>query len=362
MMIIDGHLDLAYSALDFNRDLTRPIAEIWANEEDRPKANGTAIVTFPDLIAGGVGIVFSTLFVIPQSHLLTNEKSQFVYDDRAPLRQRQEQAYRGAMRQLDYYHQLADNTDRIVILQGEKALREVEAAMKTDRPKIGLLIHMEGADPIRDVGELELWYERGLRSIGLAWSDTRYATGQWNGGDQLTADGEALLERMSSFNMILDITHLSEKASLRALERYQGAVAATHCNARALVGGVRHLSDVQIRLLAERGGVMGVVFYNKFLRRNHERGDRRELVGLDRVVAQIDYVCQLLGSADHIALGTDFEGGFGREDIPHELSSARDLPQLIPLLKARGYEDETIAQIMGKNWLRLLKSPLQLSS
>ncbi len=118
---------------------------------------------------------------------------------------------------------------------------------------------------------------------------------------------------MSDLRVILDLTHMSEQATYEALDRYEGPVVATHANARRLVPGERQLSDSQIRRLAERDGVIGVVLLNSFLRPGHKMGDPKEFVTLDNVLAHIDHVCQLLGDARHVGIGSDFDGGFGRE-------------------------------------------------
>jgi len=245
---------------------------------------------------------------------------------------------------------VGDQRDLDVVLQSHEA---------GERPLLGIVPLMEGADPIREPEEAELWYERGLRLIGPAWDDTRYADGAWSGNDRgLTKAGHRLLEVMADLGFILDITHLSEKASLTALERYEGAAVASHSNARRLVPGQRQLGDDQIRLLAERGGVIGVALYNKFLRAGHAYGDPKERVTLAHVAAHIDHICQLLGSADHVGIGSDFDGGFGAGDIPLELDSARDLGKIAAHLQARGYQPANAQKVMGGNWLRVLRQAL----
>jgi membrane dipeptidase len=155
--------------------------------------------------------------------------------------------------------------------------------------------------------------------------------------------------------MILDVTHLSEKACFEALDRYQGAIAATHCNARALVPMERHLSDTQIRRLAERNAVIGIVLYNRFLKRGYELTDPRESVTLENVVAHIDHICQLLGNAEHLGLGSDFDGGFGAQHIPLELKSVLDVVNIAQALRERGYGEGEVSGIMGMNWLHFLR-------
>lgn len=351
MLIVDAHLDLAYNLLEHGRDQTQPLADIQAAENGRSR-NGIATVTLPELQKGNVGLVFSTIFVLPATSSLAGSDGDSKVSYRNP-----EEAHKQGTKQLDYYHRLADELPHVRLVTDRKRLEEVVASQQqADGRLLGLVPLMEGADPIRQPEEAELWYERGVRIIGLAWDDTRYASGAWRGSRHgLTADGRRLLEIMADFGFIADLTHMSEKASLETLDLYPGPVVATHSNGRVLVPGERQLSDVQIRLLSERQGVIGIVLANSFLRAGHKRGDRKALVTLDHVVAHIDHICQLTGSAAHVGIGSDLDGGFGQNDIPAELESAADLPKIGAKLLAHGYSQADVAAIMGGNWLGLLR-------
>lgn len=354
MIIIDAHLDLAASAIGFGRNLFHTVPQIRATET---RKHNITSVSFPALVEGNVAIVFGTLFAMPRtvSTQFPLNMPALNFPDDAPLAFRQDRAHEVAMRQLDYYHRSADESERIALLQSWSDVENVIASYETDTPQLGILIHMEGADPVRDPAEIEMWAEKGLRSIGFAWDDTRYAPGQLRGGGRLPRDGYRLLERMSQFNMLCDLAHMSEQATFDVMEAYEGPIAATHCNVRALVPGERQLSDDQIRALADRDGVIGTVLFNRFLRKTHNIGDSKQLVTLDHVVAQIDYICQLLGNAEHVGIGSDMDGGFGAEDTPTGIDSSADLPKIGTALKAFGYDGESIAKIMHGNWLRLIR-------
>lgn len=355
---VDGHLDLAYNVINFGRDLRRPLDDIRRADARGPLLNGIATVSIPALLAGGVRLAIGSLFAMPLSRRTENYVSRVTYDDRLTWPQRQAAAHAVAMAQRDTYRRLADQDDRVMLVQSAADLDALLALDATDEPKLGILMSMEGADPIREPEEVELWYELGLRAVGPAWDDTRYAPGQWNGGGKLPAAGHRLLEQMAAFNMVLDITHMSEEATLQAFEAYPGPVVASHCNTRKLVPMARQLSDDQIRLLAERDGVIGVVLFNRFLRDGHMKGDPKPLVTLAHVLAHIDHICQLTGSAEYVAIGTDFDGGFGALDIPDPLDSAADLPKLADALRDYGYDDDAVAAVMGHNWLRVLRRAL----
>lgn len=350
MLIVDAHLDLAYNALRFGRDLRQPLAALRAGEK-RPPNGDIATVTIPALLEGGVALVFGTLFVMPAaSNVHMPDNLKMVYEDA-------EQAYAAAGAQLDYYYRLADEDERVRLVRNTGELEEVLAAYQDGENRLlGIVPLMEGADPVRDPQELEAWYERGVRIIGPAWDDTRYAGGAWRAGDGFTKAGNALMEIMADLGFVLDVTHLSDRATDEALERYEGAIIASHSNARALVPGARQLDDRQIRALAERDGVIGVVLFNRFLKAGYTRSDPKESVTVADVVAHIDHICQLLGDAAHVGIGSDLDGGVGRDDIPAEMDSVADLKALAPALAERGYSDDDIAAIMGGNWLRRLRS------
>jgi membrane dipeptidase len=350
MFIVDAHLDIAYNALNYGRSPLKPVADI-RKQEQPDSERGEATVSFPDMRAGGVGLVWGTMFVTPSHAKIPIMGEKMIYHNA-------DQAHAFAMQQLDFYHRLADETAYVRLVTDVDSLNAVTQSHEDENADnlLGILPLMEGADPIREPEEAEYWYERGLRAIGLAWDDTRYATGAWSHPDEgLTPAGYRLLEVMADLGFILDLTHMSEKSTIQALERYEGPVVATHSNCRALVPGQRQLSDTQIRLLGERDGVMGTVLYNAFLQKGWRKGDRKSAVTLDQVVAHIDHVCQLLGDARHVGIGTDLDGGFGAEHIPAELDSIADLPKIGAKLKERGYEAEDVANVMGGNWLRVLR-------
>jgi membrane dipeptidase len=350
MFIVDAHLDLAFNALRDGRDVRLPLDELRRAEGTPEKARGTALVTLPELRHAGVGLVFGTLFAAPATYGSFKPGEPLVYTN-------PEEAFRVAMDQLDYYHRLADELAYIRLVTGLASLDEVVASHgdNNDQKLLGIVPLMEGADPVREPEELEQWYERGLRFIGPAWDDTRYAPGAWRDGGRLPSAGYRLLEVMAGLGFILDLTHMAERASLEALEAYPGPVVATHSNARALVPTQRQLSDEQIRALREVDGVCGVVLYNAFLLDGHRKGEARQRVPLSQVVAHIDHICQQCGDADHVGIGSDFDGGFGLEDIPDGMAGVSDLALIGRELAQQGYEPAHVEGIMGGNWLRLLR-------
>ncbi len=351
MILVDAHLDLAYNAINNGRNLQQSLNDLRQSEGRKPEA-GIATVTIPEIKNAGIGLICGSIFALPAA---SAEGDPICYTN-------QDEAFELAMQQFDYYYRLADEDESIRLVTDKEVLQEVVDSFELGKEKLlGIIPMMEGADPVRDPQELELWVERGLKIVGLAWDDTRYSAGAWRGSRfDLTKDGYALLEIMAEFNVILDVSHMNEKASLLAIERYEGTAVATHSNCRQInKGGERHLTDQQIRMLGERGGMIGIVPYNRFLKAGHKKGDHKELVTLDHIVAHIDHICQLLGDAQHVGIGSDFDGGFGYKDIPHPMNSIVDLNQIYAKLKEKGYGEADIEGILGNNWLNLFQKSFE---
>jgi membrane dipeptidase len=218
---------------------------------------------------------------------------------------------------------------------------------------------MEGADPIQSPDQLQEWWDAGLRLLGI----THYGPGRYAGGTAteigLTELGAPLLAEMERLGMALDLTHCSDQSFWQALERYGGPVIASHNNCRALVPHQRQFSDDQIRAIVERDGVIGAALDAWMIKPAWVIGPRyiasNPSVTLSDLVDHIDHICQLAGNTRHVALGTDLDGGFGREQSPADLDTIADLQKLPELLAGRGYAADDIAAIMHGNWLRLLR-------
>ena len=164
---------------------------------------------------------------------------------------------------------------------------------------------------------------------------------------------------MERVGMILDVTHLSDQSFDEALDLYGGPVLASHHNCRALVPNQRQLTDEQIGKLVARGAVIGTALDAWMLYPGWVRGQTRPEeagVKLAAMVEHVDRVCQLAGNARHAAIGTDLDGGFGREQSPSDLDTIADLQRVPDLLRARGYKEEAIRGIMFDNWVRFFRT------
>jgi membrane dipeptidase len=133
-------------------------------------------------------------------------------------------------------------------------------------------------------------------------------------------------------------------------------VLASHNNCRVLVPHQRQFNDAQLRAIFERDGVIGAAFDAWMLQPGWVSGQStNEGVTLNTVVDHMDHVCQLAGNSRHAGIGTDLDGGYGREQSPCDLDTIADLQKIAGLLADRGYNDDDISVIMHGNWLRLLR-------
>lgn len=335
MWLIDAHEDLAWNATELGRDETSPLARIRQAEGATPAhGEGMATVSLPSLRAAEVRVVLATVFTYPEGSSSSPRPGYHSPDE----------AFARAMTQIDYYHRL--HTYQQVTLLRTRA--DLDAVIDGRSPRPGFALLMEGADPIRTPDELGFFVERGVRFVGLSWKRTHYAGGT-NAPGPLTDAGRALLREMARLGVTLDVSHLAEEAFWQAMELFPGRVIASHANCRALVPTERQLSDAMIRAVAERDGVIGLVCYNKFISLETDRA-----VTLDDMVRHADHIAQLVGSR-HVGLGSDLDGGIGREVIPQGMDSIEDLPRFADALAAAGYDESAIMAIMGGNWLRVLQ-------
>jgi membrane dipeptidase len=357
VLIIDAHLDLAWNALQWNRNLIDSVYTIRTTEggmEGKGRAQGT--VALPEMRQGRVAVSIVTLL----ARSTGQAAAHIDYGSRT-------QAYAIAQGQLAYYRALEIEGHIRILTTSSQLSSHIEewqtweaiGASLNRTPPLGFIISMEGADPIRHPEQLAAWYDAGLRLLG----PTHYGVGRYAGGTGtelgLTALGAPLLREMERLGVLLDLTHFSDAAFWQAIEHYSGAVLASHNNCRALVPHQRQFSDAQLKVIIERDGVIGAAFDIWMLQAGFLRGQSNQQVTISTVVDHIDYVCQLAGNSNHAALGTDLDGGFGREQSPHDLDTIADLQKIPAMLQSRGYSEADITNIMHGNWLRLLHRALK---
>jgi membrane dipeptidase len=342
-VIVDAHLDLAWTALHSGRDLTRPA-----------ERDSGALTSLPELGAAGVALVGATLFAEPADAWLEPAEGGY---------RTAEEAEAQALQMLALYRDW-ETRGAVRIVTDRPTLDDHLARFAQDAVP-GLLLLIEGADPIVEVADLPVWWERGVRMIGLAWGPTRYAGG--TGSDRgLAPIGAELLEAMAGLGVIHDASHLSEEAFAEALPLPHHALCVTHATARALMTSMtpspptripvnRFLSDEQIRAVAERDGVIGLAMLNDFLVPGWRAGDPPVTLA-EHAAAHLRHFAGIAGW-DRVGLGSDVDAGHGRAETPLELDSVADWPRFGDLAPA-----EARPGVLGGNWLRFLRAALPASS
>jgi membrane dipeptidase len=364
VLIVDAHLDLAMNAVEWNRDLTRPIDEIRQRERDltdKPD-RGRGTVSFEEMRRGGVRLCVATQiarYVAPGNPL--------------PGWHSPEQAWAMTQGQLAWYRAMEERRELVQIRDAEgleRHLRDLPPqggrqgggshgdASGAGGEAIGYVLSLEGADSIVTLRHLERAYAGGLRAVGPAhYGPGVYAHGTSACGG-LGIRGRELLREMERLGMILDVTHLCDDSLREALDRFHGPVWASHSNCRALVPHDRQFTDDQLRELIQRDAVIGAAFDAWMLVPGWRRGETtpdRAGVTVEMVIDHIDHVCEIAGNARHCMIGSDLDGAFGREQSPTDIATIADLARLPARLAARGYSEEEVRGIAHGNFLRFLR-------
>ena len=346
--IVDAHLDLSMNAMEWNRDLRKSISEIRQREKnltDKPD-RGKGVVSFEALRKGNIGLVVATQiarYVAPDNPL--------------PGWQSPEQAWAHTQAQRAWSAEM----EKAGELKAITDLSTLETHIKNWTPEkpIGYILSLEGADSLVTLKHLEVAYQYGLRAIGPAhYGPGRYAQGtDATGGIGLK--GIELLKEMERLNIILDATHLCDDSFWEALNHFNGAVWASHNNCRKLVNHNRQFSDEQLKELIARGAVIGGVLDAWMLVPDWIRGKstpKSMNCTLEKLIDHYDHICQLAGNANHIGIGSDLDGAFGKEQCPTDIETIADLQKISSLLSQRGYSRQDIENVMHGNWLRFLRT------
>ena len=352
MLIFDAHLDLAMNAMEWNRNLLLPVRDIRECEKgttDKPD-RGNGVVSLPALREGNIGLVVTTQ--IARSANPDNPYPGWNSPEQAWAQTQGQLAWYGAMEAAGELIQITDlpSLEKHVAFWNDESI--------TGKKPIGYILSLEGADSLVNLQCLEVAYQYGLRAIGPAhFGPGRYANGT-NSNGRLNAAGKELLKRMEELNIILDATHLCDDAFWDAMDHFNGPVWASHNNCRTLVDHNRQFSDDQLRELIRRGAVIGGALDAWMMVPNWKRGEstpRSTNCNMEVLIDHLDHICQLAGNSLHIGIGSDLDGGFGKEQCPHDLETIADLQLYAPLLAKRGYSQADIENILHGNWLRFLR-------
>jgi len=326
--IVDAHFDLPWDV---------------ANQRERGAKQVIASQYLERFREGGFDLVVSAIFI--ENFFLP------------------EMGLRRALGQISHLsEELDDLSDTFSLC---RSLNDIHAARAAGR--IGLLLSLEGADPLQnDLNLLRIFYDLGVRGLGLTWSRRNYAADGCAFTPEaearpcgLTDFGRALVQKAEQLGMLVDVSHLNEAGFWDVLKTATKPIIASHSNCRALVDTPRNLTDDQIKALAAAGGVMGMNAISAFV------GDASRKRNVDDLLDHVDHIVKLVG-IDHVGLGLDFCSGFKDYlSLPHALSTYDVLPGHHQLkdftagLVKRGYGDEDILKVLGDNFLRVYEQVLK---
>jgi len=363
MWIFDAHLDLALNGVDWNRDLRQSVDDIRAQETalqmtEKGRRNNT--LSFPELRVAQVPVCLTTLLARqeqPIDHSFGWTTPQTCYAmAHAHL------AYYRAMERAGYLRMLRTKSDLRAhwkqythqeASQEERFVTSASRPLDAQHTPLGFILTMEGADPVLTPDTIYEFHAAGLRALGL----THYGTNRYGGGTRsevgLSLDALDLLKHCEKLGITIDVTHLSDVAFWQVVERFGGKIHASHQNARAICDWQRQFSDDQIKVVIERGGVLGVALDIIMMQNSYVRGVSKNEATLERAVDQICHVRDLAnGSVANVGLGTDLDGGYGCEQTPADLNKYRDIQKLVPMMLARGFNEEQVQAVFFGNWLR----------
>ncbi len=334
-LVIDGHVDFLTEMTGYQRaaggagGLAAPASPDERPPRDFLTESTEGHVDLPRARRGGIGAIFA---------------SHWLRDDDAG-----EAALPTVLSQMNQLLRLIDRSEGQLRLVRTTA--DLDACLRDDT--LGLIMHFEGADPIRaDLTELRVFYEAGLRSLGLVWSrPTVFGYGVMFRGptpeDGLTDAGKELVRECNRLGILVDVSHLNVPGFWDVAAVCEGPFVATHSNAYSVAPHIRNLTDDQLKALAEHDGLTGINLGVGFIR--PDRG-RDPSIPIEMVVEHIDHIVKVVGDR-HVAIGTDYDGA----RPPDVLGDVTKLPVLFRELKARGYGDDAMERICQGNFLRVLR-------
>ena len=221
---------------------------------------------------------------------------------------------------------------------------------------LGAILHFEGAEAIDpDLDALEVFYQAGLRSLGLVWSRPnafghgvpfRYPSSP-DTGPGLTAAGRTLVRACNRLGIVLDLSHLNEQGFWDVARLSDAPLVVTHAAAHVICPSTRNLTDRQLAAIKDSDGLVGMNFEVCSVRSD---GNNNPDTPLDVLVRQIEYLAEKVG-IDRVAFDSDFDGA----TMPSELGDVAGLPNLMTSLRDHGYDTQALRKLAHENWLRVLR-------
>lgn len=306
MFIFDGHTDV--------------LSRLWLSNKSFDANEGQ--LNLDKLRRGNLGAQFFATFVGPQFYHGLSLHS--------------------TMEMIDLFWQIIDQYKEDLAFA-----KDVQQIMKAkEEGLVACLLAIEGGEALEgSIANLRLFYRLGVRLLTLTWNHrNQLGNGQLEGEESggLSRFGREVVHEMNKLGMLIDVSHLNDVGFWDVLQLSSHPVIASHSNCRALCDHKRNLTDEQIKTLADGGGVIGVNFYPRFL-------TSESCATIDDVLDHINHLVNV-GGIDCVALGSDFDGV---DILPDGLGDCSKTKDIIPLLKERGYDENSIAKIMGENLLRV---------
>lgn len=257
-----------------------------------------------------------------------------------------DRAFDAVKRMLGYAHSMSGIKPGFRIAE---EIADVQEALRSGRTA-GILTVEEGGVLDGSLLRLEELYQKGVRLLTLTWNYEN-CIGWPNSRDPevmekgLKKFGFQVVDKMNSIGMVIDVSHLSDGGFWDCIRASRTPVAASHSNARSLCLHPRNLSDGMLRALGEKGGVAGLNFYGRFLR----KGGRASV----RDIAE--HAAYMIGKAgeEAVALGTDFDG-FDPEDLPQGIRGVEDMEKVWEAMKKRRITERQLDKLVCGNVARLL--------
>jgi membrane dipeptidase len=285
----------------------------------------------------------------------------------------------GALAGLMYWHGVAREHDGLEVIRSTDDIRRMKR-----EGKAGLLLASQCGDFVGyELSRLQAFQEAGLRMMLLAYSANNQLGGgcldRTDGG--LSLLGQRVVEECNRVGIALDLSHTGRRTTLEIIDRSEKPCVFSHSNVDALVPNLRNITDEQIRACTTRGGVIGLVSWGPLVM----KPDTTHRPTLDEFIEHIDHVVQMTGDAKHVGIGTDMSIGtyplhehdpFGAPAYPvftaryneHVTADIRspmrniegysDYAEIVGVgerLLARGYSDDDVHDILGRNFLRVFE-------
>lgn len=333
--IFDGHNDLLLRLwIEQHTPVERVFSGLNGGHLDYPRMKKSGF-------AGGLFAVF----VPPPSYVaqqrgIALEEAQAAHDPQLICQQQIDLCYR----------MVAASNGRIALC---RSARDIEQCLQNGT--LALVLHLEGAEMLdAQLTRLDGLIAQGVRSIGPFWNLPNAfgegVRGPFPGspdtGPGLTDAGKALIRACNQHRIMIDLSHMNERAFWDTAALSDAPLVASHSNAHALCPQPRNLTDAQLAAIADSDGLVGVNFGTAFLRAD---GKRRGDTSVTKIVQHVEHLVTKLGE-DRVAFGSDFDG----ISLPDEMGDVTGLPRLMAALAAAGFDKPLVEKLAWRNWLRVL--------